>query len=349
MTNSFESMNKQYSLQQLADFTGGEVYGDKSLEISGVSPFETATSKDICLARTEEYIQKIPLSMSKAFIVTKVPDFKDLNFLVHNNPYSAFAKIISLFHPLETKEEMIHPSVSIGRRFSFGKRVYLGPGCVIGDNVVLGDDVYIYPNTTIGDNVLIDNGSRIYSGVTIYSDCEIGKRVIIHSGTVIGSDGFGFAPDSGSWVKINHLGKVIIKDDVEIGASNTIDRGTFGNTVIGKSVKTDNQVHLAHNVEVGDNTILIAQSGVAGSTKIGKNCIIAGKAGISGHLKIEDFVIIGPMTGVTGNIKSGSVVSGIPEMPHKLWLKVSKILTRLPELRRKVSLIEKRVKNIEKK
>jgi len=338
-----------FSLEQLADFTGGKVYGNKDFEISGVSPLETATSKDICLAKTEEYIKKIPESMSKAFIVPEVPDFKGLNFIVHPNPYAAFAKAVSLFYPLEKKEELIHGTAQTGKSFVSGKNVYVGPGCVIGNNVVLGDDVYIYPNTTIGDNVVIGSSTRIYSGVSIYSNCEIGKKVIIHSGTVIGSDGFGFAPDAGSWVKINHIGKVIIKDDAEIGASNTIDRGTFGNTVIGRSVKTDNQVHIAHNVEIGDNTILVAQSGVAGSTKIGKNCIIAGKAGISGHLDIGDFVIIGPMTGVTGNVKSGSVVSGIPEMPHRLWLKVSKILTRLPELRRKVSFIEKRLENIEKK
>jgi UDP-3-O-[3-hydroxymyristoyl] glucosamine N-acyltransferase len=342
-------MTRIYSLEQLADFTGGKVYGDKAFEISGVSPLETASENDICLAKTEEYVKKIPDSLSRTFIVPKVPDFKDINFILHPNPYAAFARIVSLFHPLEKKEELIHETVCTGKFFSCGKNVYVGPGCVIGDNTVLGDDVYVYPNTTIGDNVVIGSGTRIYSGVSIYSDCEIGSRVIIHSGTVIGSDGFGFAPDGGSWVKIHHVGKVIIRDDAEIGASNTIDRGTFGNTVIGRCVKTDNQVHIAHNVQIGDNTILVAQSGVAGSTIIGKNCIIAGKAGISGHLEIGDFVIVGPMTGVTGNVKSGSVVSGIPEMPHRLWLKVSKILTRLPELRKKVSFIEKRLENIEKK
>lgn len=349
MTRSLEQMSKAYTLGELADFINGKVHGNPDFLISGVSPFESASSNDICLAKSKEYLDKIPLCSAKAFIVQEVLDFEGINFIVHSNPYAAFAKIISLFYPLEKKEEMIHQNTSIGTSFKHGKNVYIGAFTVIGNNVVLGDDVYIYPNTTIGDNVVIGNNSRIYSGVTIYPDTEIGSRVIIHSGTVIGSDGFGFAPDLGSWIKINHLGRVIINDDCEIGASNTIDRGTFGNTVIGKCVKTDNQVHIAHNVEIGDNTILVAQSGVAGSTKIGRNCIIAGKAGISGHLKIGDFVIIGPMTGVTGNIKDGSVVSGIPEMPHKLWLKVSKILGRLPDLRKKVSVMEKRLESIEKK
>ena len=342
-------MTKSYSLEYLAEFTGGEVHGDKKFEVSGISPLETASSEEICLAKSEEYMKKIPLSPAKAFIVPKVPGFEGVNYIVHQNPYAAFAKIVSVFHPLETKTEGIHETVVTGQNFSSGTNVYIGAGCVIGDNVVLGDDVYIYPNTSIGNNVVIGSGTRIYSNTAIYSDIKVGNRVIIHSGCVIGSDGFGFAPDAGSWVKINHCGRVVIKDDAEIGASNTIDRGTFGDTVIGSCVKTDNQVHIAHNVQIGDNTILVAQSGVAGSTKIGKNCIIAGKAGISGHLEIGDFVIIGPMTGVTGNIKSGSIMSGIPEMPHKLWLKVSKILTRLPELRKKVTYIEKRLENIEKK
>lgn len=342
-------MSKIYTLGELAGFINGKVHGNSDFAISGVAPFESATVKDICLAKSKEYLNKIPLCPSKAFIVPEVPDFEGINFIVHPNPYAAFARIVSLFHPLEKKEAMIHANANIGSSFSYGKNVYVGACCVIGDNVVLGDDVYIYPNTTIGDNVVIGNNSRIYPGVVIYPETEIGSRVIIHSGTVIGCDGFGFAPDAGSWIKINHLGRVIINDDCEIGASNTIDRGTFGNTVIGKCVKTDNQVHIAHNVEIGDNTILVAQSGVAGSTKIGRNCIIAGKAGISGHLKIGDFVIVGPMTGVTGNIKDGNVVSGIPEMPHKLWLKVSNILGRLPDLRKKVFLIEKRLESIEKK
>lgn len=340
---------KEYSLRELAKLTSGEVCGDETCILRGVAPLESANSFDICLARTPEYIKKIPQSQAKVFIVSANQDIPGVSFLVHKNPYAAFAKIIALFYPLEEKKEQIHETAVTGKNFQSGAGVYVGANCVIGDDVSLGNNVYIYPGCVIESRVAIGDNTRLYPNVTVYNDCIIGSRVIIHSASVIGSHGFGFACEDGDWIKINHVGKVIIEDDVEIGAGNTIDRGTFEDTIIGRGVKTDNQVHLAHNVELGKNTILVGQSGVAGSTKIGKNCIIAGKAGISGHLTIGDFSIIGPMAGVTSNVSSGSVVSGIPQIPHKLWLKVQSIMPRLPDMRKKLSALEKKVKAIEDK
>ena len=340
-------MNKKISIKNLARETSCEISGNQNLIISGVSAVENALDCEICLARTAEYIEKIPMSKGGAFIVSENPGLEGRTFLIHPNPYAVFAKIVALFYPLEKKNESIAETAATGQNFSHGKGVHVGENAVIGNNVVFRDNVYIYPGTVIGDNVVIGDDTRIYPNVTVYSGTEIGKRCIIHSGSVIGSDGFGFAPDGADWIKINHLGKVVISDDVEIGACNTIDRGTFGNTIIGAGVKTDSQVHIAHNVEIGDSTILVGQSGVAGSTKIGRNCIIAGKAGITGHITVGNNVIIGPMAGITGNLKDGSVVSGVPEMPHKLWLKAQRIIPRLPQLRKKISYLEKKIKDIE--
>ena len=211
-----------------------------------------------------------------------------------------------------------------------GENVRLMPGVYIGDDVVIGNQTLIKPNTTILD------GTRI------------GQRVIIHSGTVIGSDGFGFAQDSNEHRKLIHTGYVSIGDDAEIGACNTIDRGTLGTTIIGNGVKTDNLVHIAHNVKIGDNTLIVAQVGIAGSTTVGRNVIIAGKAGISGHIKIGDGAIIGPYSGVHSNVGEKEVVSGVPHMPHTLWRKVVSILVRLPEMRKTLFSFEKRLKEIEK-
>jgi UDP-3-O-[3-hydroxymyristoyl] glucosamine N-acyltransferase len=186
--------------------------------------------------------------------------------------------------------------------------------------------------------------------VTILERCVIGDRVVIHSGSVIGSDGFGYAPDGKSHHKIPHTGIVQIDNDVEIGANNTIDRATFGKTIIGRGVKTDNLVHVAHNVSVGENTILVAQVGISGSVTIGKNAILAGQAGIAGHLTIGDGAIVGPQTGVGKSVPDGQIVSsGIPEMPHRLWLRVQRFIPKLPEFSKKLRGLEKRLKSLEKK
>jgi UDP-3-O-[3-hydroxymyristoyl] glucosamine N-acyltransferase len=222
--------------------------------------------------------------------------------------------------------------VVIGRQVTVGDQVWLHPGVVIGDRVAIGNDVIIHPN------------------VTIQAGTVIGSRVIIHSGTVIGSDGFGFAPDGTVYHKIPHTGIVQIDDDVEIGANNTIDRGTFGQTRIGKGVKTDNLVHVAHNVTVGENTVLVAQVGISGSVTIGKNAVLAGQAGVAGHLTIGDHATVGPQTGVGKSVPDGQIVSaGIPEMPHRLWLRVVRTIPRLPDISKRLRGLEKRFKKIEDK
>ncbi|NJL59362.1 MAG: UDP-3-O-(3-hydroxymyristoyl)glucosamine N-acyltransferase, partial [Desulfobacteraceae bacterium] len=220
---------------------------------------------------------------------------------------------------------------------------------VIGSDVRIGDRVTIYPGVVIGDHVTIGNDITIYPNVSIYDHCIIGSRVIIHAGTVIGSDGFGFAPDGETYCKIPHRGMVQIDDDVEIGANNAIDRATFGKTWIQKGVKTDNLVHVAHNVVVGENTLLVAQVGISGSTSIGNHAILAGQAGVSGHLQIGNNVIIGPQAGIAKSVADGEIVSGSPEIPHKQWLRVQTIIPKLPEMKKQLNELQRRIEEIEKK
>ena len=220
---------------------------------------------------------------------------------------------------------------------------------MIGDNVVLGDRVSIYPCSYIGDSVVIGDDVKIYSNVSVLERCTIGNRVIIHSGTVIGSDGFGFSSDGKKYYKIQHTGIVRIDDDVEIGACNTIDRATFGKTWICRGVKTDNLVHVAHNVKVGEDTLLIAQAGIGGSSSIGSHSIIAGQAAIADHITIGDNVTVAGKAGVAKSVQDGEILSGVPAIPHKLWLKVQNIIPKLPDLRKKLIEIEKRLERMEKK
>lgn len=338
----------QITLLEIAKFIDAKIVGDAEKKIKGLSSFDDASSDEITFAASPNYLDKINSIKAGAVIIPRHAQekvFKQGNksLLLVDNPQTAFMSIVPLFFPLPKAEKTVNLSASIGKSFVCGKELTVGALVVIGDNVSVGDNVEIMPGVVIADNVIIGNGVKIYPNVTILDGTVIGSDVIIHSGTVIGSDGFGFKNNNGKHIKIRHVGIVQIDDDVEIGASNTIDRGTFGKTWIKNGVKTDNQVHIAHNVTVGENSLLVAQVGIAGSTYIGKNVIIAGQAGISGHLKIEDGAIIGPAAGIVKNVSKGSVISGTPGMPHKLWLRVQSILPKLPDIKKKILTLEKSV------
>jgi UDP-3-O-[3-hydroxymyristoyl] glucosamine N-acyltransferase len=250
---------------------------------------------------------------------------------------------MAFFHPPPTAPSGIHPQAVIGNNFNCGQDATIGPCAVIGNNVSVGDRIRLYAGVVIGDGVTLGDDVTIYPNVTILQRCQIGNRVIIHSGTVIGSDGFGFAPDGERYHKIPHTGIVQIDDDVEIGASNTIDRATFGKTWIGKGVKTDNLVHLAHNVSIGANTVIVAQVGISGSVTIGKNAIVAGQAGIAGHLTIGDGAIIGPRSGIVKDVPAGQTLIGAPGMPPKLFYRIQRIISRLPDLKKRLETLEKKM------
>jgi len=341
--------NIVFTLKEIAEKINAELIGDKTFKICGVSSFEDAKKDQLTFASDAKYFKKLRNTRAGAIIIPA--GYKDFNprlisanFLKSKNPKLHFFRILRLFYPEKKQEKIISSEAHIGKNFVSGYDITIGSNVFMGNNVLLGNCVTIMPGVYIGDDVEIGDNTVIKPNVTLMDRTKVGKRVIIHSGSVLGSDGFGFTPDNEKYEKLPHAGYVQIDDDVEIGACNTIDRGTFGKTWLRRGVKTDNLVHIAHNVTLGSNTLIAGQAGIAGSTNIGKNVIIAGKAGIAGHLKINDFSIIGPGAGVMENIDSGEIVSGVPSMPHKLWLKITRIILRLPDIRKRLLILEKIIK-----
>ncbi|MEW5909394.1 MAG: UDP-3-O-(3-hydroxymyristoyl)glucosamine N-acyltransferase [Thermodesulfobacteriota bacterium] len=338
-----------YDLKEIARIVNGKIIGNEKEPISGAAPFELAGPGDITYAGQAKFIKGLEKTNAGAVMVPNGDYDTSKNLILVENPQIAFITLLNLFYPPKRSEPGISPLSCIGKNFISGSDPSIHPFVVIGDDVVLGDRVTCYPGSVIGDHVRIGDDVTIHANVVIMERCIIGDRVIIHAGTVIGSDGFGFAPDGKRYRKIPHFGIVRIDDDVEIGAGNTIDRATFGKTWIQRGVKTDNLVHIAHNVTIGEDTVVVAQVGIAGSTKIGKNAILAGQAGIAGHLEIGDHVTIGPQAGIARSIPAGTTVSGSPEMPHALWLRVQGLLPKLPEFKKEIRELDKRLTAIEGK
>jgi len=268
-----------------------------------------------------------------------------------DNPRVAFARVLAHFNPATGPAPGVHPAAVMGKNCRIGNDVAVAAGVVVGDEVTLGDRVVLHPNAVIGDRATIGDDSTIYPNVSILERCIVGSRVIVHTGSVIGSDGFGFVFADGRHQKIPQIGFVQIDDDVEIGANNTIDRATMGKTWIKTGVKTDNQVHIAHNVVIGEHSVIVAQVGIAGSTTIGRYAVIAGQAGIGGHLTIGDQVTVGPQGAVAQSVPDKQVISGTTlAMPHGTWLRLQKVLPELPALAKKLAALEKAVsKQIEKR
>jgi len=336
-------------LSEIAKLVNGRVKGDLKKKIYGVAPFEYATDDDITFVDSAKLAKKISETKAGAVIVPMDVEAASNNIVQVENPRIAFTKVMNIFHPVSKPKTGISTSAHIGENLICGKEVSIAPFAVIGNDVTIGDGVVLHSGVSISDNVKIGNNTLIYPNVTILERCRIGSRVIIHAGSVIGSDGFGFAPDGEKYYKIPQTGIVQIDDDVEIGAGNTIDRATFGKTWICRGVKTDNLVQIAHNVTVGEDTVIVAQTGIAGSTTIGRHTAISGQVAIVGHITVGDNVQIAGQAGVAKSVASGEVVSGTPAIPHRLWLRVQSVIPKLPELKRKLSEIEKRLKTIEEK
>jgi UDP-3-O-[3-hydroxymyristoyl] glucosamine N-acyltransferase len=337
----------ELSISKIADLVKGDVVGDGDLIIRGVAGFDHAGPDDISFATSAEYQARIDETQARAVIVPLEVRKSKKTLVQVKNPYLALAKVSSVFNQASEPVFGISPMAHVGKNLRFGKRVSVCPGVFIGDDVALGHRVTLHPGVVIGDGVKIGDDVVVDSNVSILRSCIIGNRVIIHAGSVIGSDGFGFATDGEQYHKIPQIGIVRIDDDVEIGACNTIDRATFGETWIKRGVKTDNLVHIAHNVVVGENTVLVAQVGISGSVTIGNNAILAGKAGVAQHLTIGNRVTVGGQAGVVKSIPDGEIVSGCPSMPHRLWLKTSNIITKLPDMKKKVRELERRIEALE--
>ena len=341
-----------HTLNEITRLVEGELIGDGLQPINGVAPFETASAAEITLAEGPKQLKQLKKSSAGAYIVpvkgVETDSVPNISFVRVKNPRVAFARVMALFYPPAKPKPGIDPTVKIGPNFTCGANVSIAAGVTIGCGVSLGAGVVLEPGAVVGDRVRIGDGSAIQANVTIRARCIIGCRVTIQAGSVIGSDGFGFAPDGETWAKIPQVGIVRIDDDVEIGAGNTIDRATFGQTWIQKGVKTDNLVHIAHNVTVGENSLIVAQAGIGGSVTIGRHVIIAGQVAVRDHVTIGNNASIGGQSGVSKSVEPGQIMSGTFAMPHSRWLRVQRVLPDLPDLSKKVAALEKRLAELEK-
>jgi UDP-3-O-[3-hydroxymyristoyl] glucosamine N-acyltransferase len=332
-----------YILADIAKKIGAVVQGDEQCEISSIATLTAATSGQIAFLANSKYNAQLSTTNASAIIVTKADADKcQTNALVMDNPYMGYALVAQLLDSTPKPANSIHASAVIAEGVTLGKGVSIGANAVIETGVELADGVSIGAGSFIGIAAQIGVNTTIWSNVSIYHGVVIGENCLVHANTVIGADGFGYANNKGNWVKIPQLGSVIIGDNVEIGASTTIDRGALGDTIIKNGVILDNQIQIAHNVIIGENTAIAACSVIAGSTEIGKNCIIAGLVGINGHINIADGCVFTGMTMVTKAItKPGVYSSGMPCQPNKDWHKNNARIRKLESLTKRLSIVEK--------
>lgn len=340
-------MTIRKSLAELAEHVGGTVIGDASVMLGKVAALGQAGPEDISFLTNPRYRQFLPQCRAGAVIVEPGVAHESgvkINFLECADPYLAFAKILQLFSPAKSfragvsGQAFVDPTAVLAEGVSILAHAFVGARARVGAGSVLYPGVYIGPDAQVGA------GCELHPNVVVRDHCRLGNRVILHAGVVIGSDGFGYAGRGAEHVKIPQVGIVVVEDDVEIGANTTVDRATLGETVIGKGAKIDNLVQIAHNVVVGEHSVIAAQAGIAGSAKLGKNVTLAGQVGVVNHIKIGDGAIIGPQSGVAQSVLPGAVLSsGITAAPHPVWLKVMVLLPQLPKLWNSVRALERQV------
>jgi len=336
----------QKTVGEIAKVLGGEVVGEPSVIIKGVSGIKEARHGEIAFVANPKYLSLIDESAASAIITSKDVKSASKPIIRTENPSLAFAKTISLFMPDEAKRpEGIHPSAVIGKNVKLGENAAIQAYCVIEEGAEVGEGSILYAGVYLGQKAKIGKDCIIYPYVSIREKITIGDRVIIHNGTVIGSDGFGFAKLRGIHHKIPQIGTVIIEDDVEIGANVTIDRARFDKTLIGRGTKIDNLVQIAHNVIIGENSIIVAQAGISGTTVVGKNVTVAGQAGLVGHISVGDNAIVAAQAGVTKSVAPNTCVSGYPAKPHKIAKRINAYVQKLPNLFKQVAELEKKIEN----
>jgi len=337
------------TLKELAELVNGEVAGDSSALIKGVLPLESASDGDISFVTSPKYAEQIKTSSASAVIVSPEIKAEGKNLLITKNPQLAYAKILTLFNETPYTSKGTDKRAFIGRRPKISDTATVCPFAYIGDEVEIGDRTIVHPGAYIGNGCRIGSDVTIYPNVTVMERCIVGNRVIIHPGAVVGSDGFGFARDGKRHYKIPQTGIVQIDDDVEIGANSAVDRAAFGKTHVMRGTKIDNLVQVAHNVVIGEDSIIVAQVGIAGSSKLGSNVILAGQAGLADHITVGNNVMVAAQSGVASDIPDNQVMSGAPAMPHKEWLKASLTFPKLPEMRKMIKELEKKVSEMETK
>jgi len=345
---SGERNDVRFTVGQLAELLGGRAVGESGLQINGVRPLDDAGPGDLSFFTNPKYRRQLEQTAAGAIIVPDGVELPGKNLIVCEQPYLAFARTLELFHPPPAAGETGVSSracVGAGCRIGEGATVmplaFVGPGCTLGDNVL------IMPGAVLAGDVEVGEGSVIHPNVTIYRGTVIGCRVVIHGGVVLGSDGFGYVPDGGRQRKIPQVGRVVVEDDVEIGANVTVDRATLGETRIARGAKIDNLVQIAHNVRVGEDSILVAQVGISGSTRLGDRVTIAGQTGVAGHIEVGDDITITARAGVTKSVQGAGLYSGFPLMEHGRWRRVHAAYTRLPELLARLKRLEKAMRSVE--
>lgn len=337
----------KFTAEQIAGILEGEIVGNSQVEVSKLSKIEEGTKGSLTFLANPKYKQYIYSTNASIVIVNSTFDPEhtiSATLIKVEDAYKSFSKLLEYYNQVKNNKEGIEKPSFQSDTAKYGENVYLGAFSYLGENVVLGNNVKIYPQAYIGDNVVIGDNTTIFAGVKLYSETQVGNNCVINSGAIIGADGFGFTPDeNGEFQKVPQTGNVIIEDNVDIGSATTIDRATLGSTYIRKGVKLDNQIQIAHNVDIDQNTVIAAQTGIAGSTKIGKYCMIGGQVGIAGHLTIGDHVRVQAQTGIGHRVKDGEKLYGSPAIDYTNYVKSYVHFKNLPEIVKSITDLEKKV------
>ncbi len=337
------------TLQYLADHLGGKVIGDPEILIRGLGTLDNAEEGEITFLANPKYARKVETTRASAVIIPPDSDAFGRPAIVVASPYLAFAKLLTLFTLKDRRAKGIMEGAHVSKDAIIGAEASIYPGAYIADGVRIGDRVTLHPNVSLYEGVVIGNDVTLHAGVTVREGCRLGNRVIIQNGTVIGSDGFGYAPDGDSWYKIPQIGNVVIEDDVEIGANVTVDRAALETTFIGRGTKIDNLVQIAHNCVIGENCIIVAQTGMAGSARLGNHVTLSGQVAIVDHAVIGDNAMISGQSGVFGDVEAGAVLSGTPAIPHQKRLKAAVVFPHLPEMRKTLAKMGARLEKVEER
>jgi UDP-3-O-[3-hydroxymyristoyl] glucosamine N-acyltransferase len=339
----------ELSLKKIAQEVDGEVIGDASIIITGVNSLDAAGSGELSFFADRRYREALKKTRASAIIVSEENNLYNGPQIIVSNAAMAFVAVTGFFVPSLPRYPGISEQAVVHERCRIGKSASIYPMVYVGEDAVIGDETTLFPGVFIGDRVRIGNGTIIFQNVTIQQDCIVGNNVIIHPGTVIGADGFGYIKDGSKSVKVPQIGIVQIDDDVEIGANVCIDRAAQGRTWLKRGVKIDNYVNVAHNVVIGEDSLVAGHTAFAGSINVGREVIIAGMVGIVDHVEIGDHAVIGPGSGVVQSVRPGEVLSGTPAMPHRLWLKTSALIKKLPEFSKRLRGLEKKIEELKDK
>ena len=335
------------TIKELAEYLGGVTKGDEACRVNGLATLETAGPDKVTFLANPKYASKVAETRAGAVLMAPGGENYGRNVIEVADPYLSFAKLLTLFYVHPDPPKGVLPEAYIGNNVSLGDDVTIHPGAIVGDNVIIGDRCVVNSGAVLYGGVLIGDDTVIHANAVIRERCRVGNRCVIQPGAVIGSDGFGYAPDGSSWYRIPQIGIVVLEDDVEIGANSTIDRAAVEITLIKRGTKVDNLVQIAHNCQIGEDCMIVSQVGISGSTRIGNHVTLAGQVGVAGHLTIGDNVMVGAQSGVPGSLPANGGYSGSPTMPHKEWLRAMTVVPRLPDLKKSIHALEKRIALLE--